>query len=511
MAGDPRVQQLLEEVLESRRTPEEVCRDCPELLPEVLLGWQRLRSIQDRIGALLPDPESSSGADAAPSARRFDDPPHIPGYEVEEVLGHGGMGVVYRARDSRLHRPVALKMLLAGAYARPGERERLLREAAAAAGLRHPNIVQVYDVGDHDGRPYFTMEFLEGGSLAQQLSGMPMPARQAAELLATLASAVQAAHRGGIIHRDLKPSNILLTADGIPKVADFGLARWQEDGAGLTVSGAPLGTPSYMAPEQARGDKGAIGPATDVYALGAILYELVTGRPPFRAETAAETERQVMTQEPVTPARLNAMVPWGLETVCLKCLEKEPGRRYATAGELAADLTRFLERRAGPGTPGGAARSPGPVEPAEPGAGGVAGRRGGDGPPRPRGDRLAMAGGGGGTASSRTSRGGRTLGTLSIEHRGRRGRPPARAQRHGRTGPGRGTAGTPRLGVAAPAHPARWLPRRDARREAGRGILVDPSGHQPVGRSDRHRGQRPTRHQHLGREDRYGRRGPPRA
>ncbi len=354
MAADPRVQQLLEEVLDTKRTPEEVCRDCPELLPELRLRWQRLESIQARIGALLPEPASTSGADAAPPAHRIDDAPHIPGYQVEAVLGHGGMGIVYRALDTRLHRTVALKMLLAGPYARAAERERFLREAEATAGLRHPNIVQIYDVGDHDGRLYFTMEFLEGGSLAQQLSGTPMPARRAAELLATLASAMQAAHQGGIIHRDLKPANILLTADGTPKVADFGLARGQEGGAGLTVSGAPLGTPSYMAPEQARGDKSDIGPATDVYALGAILYELKTGRPPFRAETASETERQVIAQEPAPPSRLNAKVPRDLETIVLKCLEKEPARRYATAGELAADLARFLNdepiraRRTGP-------------------------------------------------------------------------------------------------------------------------------------------------------------------
>ena len=342
MAADPRVQQLLEEVLESRRSPDEVCRDHPELLPEVRLRWQRLESIQARIGALLPEPGSTSELEGTPSAFAIGDPPHIPGYQVEAVLGHGGMGIVYRALDTRLHRSVALKMLLAGRYARPGERERFLREAEAAAGLRHPNIVQVYDVGDHGGRPYFIMEFVEGGSLAQQLSGAPLPARRAAELVATLAGAMQAAHQGGIIHRDLKPSNILVTADGTPKVADFGLARWQEGGAGLTKSGAALGTPSYMAPEQARGHVDAIGPPADVYSLGAILYELLTGRPPFRAETASETERQVIGQEPVPPSRLNAKVPRDLETVCLKCLEKEPGRRYATAGELAADLARFL-------------------------------------------------------------------------------------------------------------------------------------------------------------------------
>ena len=220
--------------------------------------------------------------------------PQVPGYEVEAVLGHGGMGVVFRARHLRLGRLVALKMTLAGSYAGPPERERFRREAEAIAALRHANVVQVYDVGDWAGRPYFTMELVEGGSLAQKLAGAPQPARQAAALLATLAEAMHAAHQGGIVHRDLKPANILFTADGTPKVTDFGLARRLEGGAGLTLSGVPLGTPSYMAPEQARGQSRAVGPAADVYALGAILYELLTGRPPFRAETPAETVQQVV-------------------------------------------------------------------------------------------------------------------------------------------------------------------------------------------------------------------------
>ena len=265
----------------------------------------------------------------------------IPGHEVQEVLGRGGMGVVYRARHVRLNRSVAIKMLLTGANASSAARERFLREAEAVAGLRHPNIVQVHDMGDHDGQPYFTMEFVEGGNLAQKLAGTPQPPRQAAALLATLAEAIEAAHQSGIVHRDLKPANVLLTADGTPKISDFGLARRMEGEAGLTWTGTAVGTPSYMAPEQAEAKPLTWGPAVDIYALGAILYELLTGRPPFRAETAAETLRQVISQDPVPPSRLNAAVPRDPETICLKCLEKDPRRRYASAGALAEDLHRF--------------------------------------------------------------------------------------------------------------------------------------------------------------------------
>jgi serine/threonine-protein kinase len=267
--------------------------------------------------------------------------PQIPGYEVEAVLGRGGMGVVFRARHMRLNRTVALKMVLAGTYAGIHERERFRREAEAMAGLRHPNVVQVYDVGDADGRPYFTMEFVEGGSLAHKLTGTPQPARQAARLLVTLAEAVQAAHQSGIVHRDLKPANVLLTADGTPKVSDFGLARRLDGEPGLTRTGTVVGTPSYMAPELVHGRPDEVGPAADTYALGAIFYELLTGRPPFRAETTAETLRQVVSQEPVSPSRLNAAVPHDAETICLKCLEKNPARRYSSAIALAEDLRRF--------------------------------------------------------------------------------------------------------------------------------------------------------------------------
>jgi eukaryotic-like serine/threonine-protein kinase len=341
MADEPRVQELLEEILDSERTPEEVCGACPELLPEVRKRWQQMRIVEAELEALFPTPGPDAGADTLAPWYPGADLPRIPGYEVEAELGRGGMGVVYKARHLRLNRPVALKMLVAGAYAGPGERERFLREAEAVAGLRHPNIIQVHDVGDQDNRPYFTMEYVEGGSLAQMLSSTPQPARQAAALLATLAEAVQVAHQSGIVHRDLKPANVLLTADGTPKIADFGLARRLVGGAGLTQSGVPVGTPSYMAPEQARGQTRALGPAVDTYALGAMLYELLTGRPPFRAETAAETVLQVIYQEPVPPSRLNAKVPRDLETICLKCLHKDPERRYATAAALAEDLHRF--------------------------------------------------------------------------------------------------------------------------------------------------------------------------
>jgi serine/threonine-protein kinase len=251
------------------------------------------------------------------------------------------MGVVYQARHLRLNRPVALKMLLAGDIAAPHDLARFQREAEAIAGLRHENIVRVYDVGDHDAGPYFTMELVEGGSLAQKLAGTPQAAGPAAALVATLAEAVGVAHQGGIVHRNLKPANVLLTADGTPKISDFGVARRVGEGAGLTQTGVPVGTPSYMAPEQARGQAQAIGPAVDVYALGAILYELLTGRPPFRGETAAATIHQVITQDPVPPSRLNNQVPRDLETICLKCLSKDPHRRYATAAALADDLQHY--------------------------------------------------------------------------------------------------------------------------------------------------------------------------
>src|SRR6516164_1779462 len=220
MAGNPQVLELLEEMLDSGKTPEEVCRDCPELLPEVRQRWQKFLRMDAEVGVWYPEPGTVPGTIVTTPGPRVAGLPEIPGYAVEAELGRGGMGVVYKARHLRLNRPVALKMLLAGAYAGPHDLARFQREAEAVAGLRHANIVQVHDVADHEGRPYFTMELVEGGSLAQKLAGTPQPVREAAALAATLADAVQVAHEGGIVHRDLKPANVLLTADGTPKVTD---------------------------------------------------------------------------------------------------------------------------------------------------------------------------------------------------------------------------------------------------------------------------------------------------
>jgi eukaryotic-like serine/threonine-protein kinase len=282
----------------------------------------------------------------------------LPGYEVLGEVGRGGMGVVYKARQVGLKRTVALKMVLAGAQAGPLLRARFRREAEVVARLHHPHIVEVHEIGEHRGCPYFSLEFVDGPSLAQTLQGMPQPARQAARLVETLARAVHHAHRHGVVHRDLKPANVLLAggeAPGgpgtppaldryTPKVTDFGLAKRLDAGATQTESGAVVGTPSYMAPEQAQGKKD-LTTAVDVYALGAILYELLTGRPPFRAATPLDTVLQVLADEPVPPRRLQPKVPVDLETVCLKCLEKEPKKRYASAEDLAEDLRAFLEGR----------------------------------------------------------------------------------------------------------------------------------------------------------------------
>jgi len=296
--------------------------------------------------------------------------PVVPGFEILRELGRGGTAVVYKARQRSLGRLVALKVILAGKHAGTSRQSRFRQEAEAVAKLHHPNIVQIYETGEHDGLPYIALEFVAGSTLATRIHGVPQSPRESAVLIATSAEAVHSAHQNRILHRDLKPANILLSAEcpvlnaekkttentpgtpgslstqhsalSTPKITDFGLAMLLDDEAEQTRSGEVMGTPSYMAPEQAQGRRDALGPQTDVYALGAILYEMLTGRPPFRAASTVDTLVQVSFDEPVPPTRFQRTVPRDLETICLKCLRKEPVNRYATALDLASDLRRFL-------------------------------------------------------------------------------------------------------------------------------------------------------------------------
>jgi serine/threonine protein kinase len=323
--------------------PEELCPDDPTL-------WEGLRRRLEKRRRLSPFlvPPTLVPAQAPASSPL----PHIPGYEILEVVGHGGMGIVYKARQVQLNRLVALKMILSGAP--PSHRARFRTEAEAVARLEHPNIIRIYEVGEYGGHPYLVLEWAEGSNLAEHLSGTPLPARSAAALLLPLARAVAFAHTRGIVHRDLKPANVLLAACGlaegakpqaadfVPRIADFGLAKRLDAEQGQTQTGAVVGTPNYMAPEQALGRARHVGPATDVYALGAILYEMLTGRPPFLGSSLLETLEQVREHDPVPPSRLQPAVPPDLEAICLKCLHKNPADRYASADELAADLEAFL-------------------------------------------------------------------------------------------------------------------------------------------------------------------------
>jgi WD40 repeat protein/tRNA A-37 threonylcarbamoyl transferase component Bud32 len=300
----------------------------------------RTEDLVDHEGATLPAPDPSdektlASRDAGDLGRVS-----IPGYEILKELGHGGMGVVYKARQIQLNRLVALKMILAGRHAGRMALTRFRTEAEAIARLHHPNIVQIYEIGECEGLPFFSLEFCGGGSLDTKLAGTPLPPEEAARLVEAVARAMHVAHQAHVLHRDLKPANILLADDGTPKVTDFGLAK-KLDEEGQTAANAVLGTPSYMSPEQANGNAAAMGPHTDVYALGAILYECLTGRPPFRAANPMDTLVQVSRVEPVPPAQLNARVPRDLEIICLKCLQKDPSRRYGSALALADDLRRF--------------------------------------------------------------------------------------------------------------------------------------------------------------------------
>jgi eukaryotic-like serine/threonine-protein kinase len=326
--------------LGERPTAEEYARRFPPLA-------EQLRAHFEVHEALLTEESlTPTGLDVGPPiGPPLAQTPAVDGYEVLGELGRGGSGVVYRARRLGLKRLTALKVLRGGPAADPREAARLRGEAMALARIGHPNIIQIYEVGETGGRPFLALEFAPGGSLEARLRGGPQPPRAAATLLETLARAVHAAHRAGVVHRDLKPGNVLFAEDGTPKIADFGLAKRLNADEAQTRTGDIIGTPNYMAPEQARGRSAAAGPAADVYALGAILYELLAGRPPFQGETVWETLEQVIGWDPPPPRQLAPDVPRDLETICLKCLHKDPTRRYGGAEALADDLAHFLAGR----------------------------------------------------------------------------------------------------------------------------------------------------------------------
>ena len=313
----------------------------------------QLATVAGDAGRLHSDMTTDFGGEARPSPQKTlpDARPRAtaaapiapPDYEFCGELGRGGMGIVYKARHRRLNRLVALKMIR-GAYADEIQIARFKIEAEAVASLRHPNILQIYDIGEHNGYPYVALELLEGGSLIGRLMGTVLPPKQAAEWMVPLVLAMDAAHQAGIVHRDLKSANILFSADGIPKITDFGLAKRLEADEGQTHTGQIMGTPSYMAPEQARGDTKLAGPPADIYALGAMLYEMLTGRPPFKGVSAMDTVKQVIEQDPISPSRVQYRVPRDLETICMKCLQKEPHKRYPTAKEMADDLSALPAR-----------------------------------------------------------------------------------------------------------------------------------------------------------------------
>ena len=286
----------------------------------------------------------------SPTARYFGD------YELLEEVARGGMGVVFKARQKSLNRIVAVKMILAGKLADEADVKRFRTEAEAAANLQHPNIVAIHEIGEHEGQHYFSMDLVDGPTLAELVRNGPLPAGRAVACIKTIAEAVQFAHQRGILHRDLKPSNVLLDAAGQPRITDFGLAKLTARDSGLTQTGAVMGSPSYMPPEQAAGRRAEFGPASDVYALGAMLYELLTGKAPFLGETPMATLRKVLEEEPVSPKKHSPLVPPDLETICLKCLEKSPLRRYATARALAEELGRFLNYEPILARPAGALR-----------------------------------------------------------------------------------------------------------------------------------------------------------
>ncbi len=354
---------LLREEHGERPGPEEYVRRFPGCETAI----RRQFAFHDAFGAMAGG--ASTGMDStapeAPERRAHEAPAQIGPYEILGEIGRGGMGVVYKGRHRTLTTRLAAVKVLHLTAGGKEERERLLTEARAVAALHHPNVVRIYDVADPpagEGDPFVALEYVEGGSLAERLRGTPLPPRAAAELLVPLAEAIQEAHRQGIIHRDVKPANVLLSFsreppgsgppgvaggsrlnDCVPKLTDFGLAKRLDADSSRTRTGAILGTPSYMSPEQASGRNHDVGPPADVYGLGAVLYEMLTGRPPFKADTVLNTLAQVVAEEPVPPRALQPGLPRDLETICLKCLNKDPDRRYACASALVEDLRRFLD------------------------------------------------------------------------------------------------------------------------------------------------------------------------
>ena len=311
----------------------------PRFTQEIRRLWGTVM-VADAVGRRAQDPLAAPAA-VLPSALEL--PVQFGDYLLLEELGRGGMGVVYRTRQLSLDRSVAIKMLLRGCWASEEDEARFRREAESAAGLTHPNIVPVYEVGVHEGHLYYSMKFISGRTLADMLAAGPLPGRQAARLLSRVSRAVQFAHQQGLLHRDLKPSNILIDEEGEPHVSDFGLARRVSESPDLTRSGAVVGTPAYMAPEQAAGHCGAVGPTSDVYSLGAILYQTLTGRPPFQAASPLDVALLVLEQDPVLPRVLNPKVERDLEMIALRCLQKPVDLRYASAADLADDLDAFLQ------------------------------------------------------------------------------------------------------------------------------------------------------------------------
>jgi eukaryotic-like serine/threonine-protein kinase len=305
--------------------------DQTEIWPRLQTTWRDTESDGEAPGASVSKPSAPA------QGERFGK------YELLAEIARGGMGVVYQARDTVLNRVVAIKMILSGSLATDDERARFRREAKLAANLDHPNIVPIHEVGEQDGFLYFTMRLVEGGSLSDRVDSYGSDPHAAGRLIVVLARAIHFANAKGFVHCDLKPSNILMDRDGVPQITDFGLARQASPESSLTASGAVMGSPSYMAPEQASGQRKAISPATDVYGLGAILYELLTGRPPFCMPTMMETVLQALYNEPTPPRVLQPKLPRELESICLKCLEKAPQDRYPSAEALADDLVRCLQ------------------------------------------------------------------------------------------------------------------------------------------------------------------------